>query len=119
MQIYIIVWGQHEALQQVKMNVVLKPRLIFNCLIIRRNRTVFAVSKLCTLFTSDKKLWQKLERKYFIAFLLKLVLSKTSVKQMTKTALALGLGKSTFTRTILRMDAQLHTKANHGILRNF
>ena len=37
MQIYIIVWGQHEALQQVKMNVVLKPRLIFNCLIITRN----------------------------------------------------------------------------------
>ena len=38
---------------------------------------------------------------------------------MTKTALALGLGKSTFTRTILGMDAQLHTKANHGILHNF
>ena len=37
MQIYIIVWGQHEALQQVKMNVALKPRLIFNCLIITRN----------------------------------------------------------------------------------
>ena len=38
---------------------------------------------------------------------------------MTKTALALGLGKSTFTRAILRMNAQLHTKANHEILHNF
>ena len=38
---------------------------------------------------------------------------------MTKTALALGLGKSTFTRAILRKNVQLHTKANHEILHNF
>ena len=37
------------------------------------------------------------------------------MKQMTKAALALGLGKSVFVRTIFRMDTQLHTQSSHEI----
>ena len=73
----------------------------------------FATSKLHTLFTGGKKLWQKPETICVIDFLSKLVLSKASMKQLTKAALALRLGKFIFFRTRFKMNIQLDTLANH------
>ena len=80
-----------------------------------KNRKGFTISKLHTLFIEREKLLEKPTIKYFIVFLLKLVLSKASLKQRTKVALALVLGKSTFNCMTFRMDTQLHMQANHGI----
>ena len=55
----------------------------------------------------------------FRCFLSKLILSKASLKQLTKTALGLVLGKFIFVRTIFRIDTQLHTQVNQDISRNF
>lgn len=79
-----------------------------------KNRKGFTISKLHTLFMEREKLLEKPAIKYFIVFLLKLVPSKASLKQI-KAALALVLGKSTFNCMTFRMDTQLHMQANHGI----
>ena len=87
------------------------------------NRKGFAskykTSKLPSLFRVDKTFWPKPETKYFIVFFSKLVLSKTSVKPLTRSALALRLGKSIFVCMIFRMDTQLHAQGNHEIWCNF
>ena len=63
MSMYVIVWEQHEATNGLKcgVNVVLKPGLAFECLVIKvtenENRKGFAVSKLHILFEGGKKLW--------------------------------------------------------------
>ena len=49
-----------------------------------------------------------------------MLLSKASVlNQITKAALALGLGKSIFVHAIIRMYMQLHTQNNHEMRRSF
>ena len=70
------------------------------------------------IFYGSQKALVKTRNKECHCFLLKLVLSKASKKQMTKAALALVLSKSIFVRMIFRMDT-LHTQANHEIWHNF
>ena len=62
------------------------------------------------LFLRVVKTWKKPETKYFVVLLYYFILlSKASMKQMTKAASALGLGKSIFFRAIFRMYTPLHT----------
>ena len=60
-----------------------------------------------------KNFGKKPETICVIDFLSKLVLSKASIKQLRKAALALRLGKFIFFRTRFKMNMQLDTLANH------
>ena len=65
--------------------------------------------------SNNENVYYRFEKTQSIVFLLKLILSKASVKQIIKDALALGLGKSIFVQPIFRMNTQLHIQANHNI----
>ena len=82
------------------------------------NRKGFAISKIHALQVA-KNFGINLKQKKFVVLLYYFILlSKASVKQMTKAVLALGLGKSIFVRAIFRifrMYTQLHTQTNYEI----
>ena len=59
------------------------------------------------------------ENKIFHGFPFETSAFKVNVKQMTKAALALGLGKVFFVHTTFRMDTQPHTQANQEMRLNF
>ena len=108
------------------LNVVLKPGLIFECIIIKRSYKSHEIKignvllyRNCALFYGWHKPLVKSWNKMFRCFLSKLIVLKVSLKQMTKTTLVLLLGKFIFVRTIFRMDTQLHTQVNRDIWRNF
>ena len=108
---------KHSNGLQWFVNVILKSGLAVECLIIKRNykshgmkieKVLLYRNYAIFLWVAKKtsvKPWNKIFHYTLHCFLW---FSKASVKQMTKAALPLGLGKSIFAWVIFRMYTQLH-----------